>query len=319
MFANEKHVEVAPQTHLKAISRTSNGSKCIQNTIKTIWGCTSNAPQSNPKNIKWLKMLSNNYQSCLRLHLKRTSNPSQEFQMVQNAFKTTIKAVWGCTSNAPQSNLKNLKWFKMHSTIKENCVRLHLKHTPKPSQEHQGVQKSFKIQSQPFEVAPQTHFKAISRTSSVFTTSSHTSRMAIPSFMWSCHARAASVGCKPRGCTVTCTVGMARGWRCRGGTICGLKKVCLQFGANSDYDLCWSVHNSTTNTRDSKLFDSHWIGQCETKSWNHKSHIVKPTTKSNYSTPPSHRLLSKTWLQCWRVRRLHSRHTWDAFEVVPDV
>ena len=145
----------------------------------------------------------------------------------------------------------------MHFKNNQNCVRLHIKRTPKPFQEYQIVQKSFKIQSQPFELAPQTHLKAISRTSSMFTTSSHASRMATPSFMWSCHARAASVGCKPRGCTVTCTVGKARGWRCRSGTICGFKKECLQFAANSDYDLCRSVHNLTTNTRDSKLFDSH--------------------------------------------------------------
>ena len=33
--------------------------------------------------------------------------------------------------------------------------------------------------------------------------------MPMPSSTWRCHARTASVGCKPRGCTVTCTVGIA--------------------------------------------------------------------------------------------------------------
>ena len=161
----------------------------------------------------------------------------------------------------------------MPSKYYQNDSRLHLKRTSKQSQELQMVQIAFKIQSKRFEVAPQTHLKAISRTStariarhtalkegfapSMFTTSSHTSRMAIPSSTWSCHARAASVGCRPRGCTVTCTVGMASGWRCGDGTVCGFKKMRLQFGVNSDYDPCLNVHSLTTNTRDSKLFDPH--------------------------------------------------------------
>lgn len=33
--------------------------------------------------------------------------------------------------------------------------------------------------------------------------------MPMPSSTWRCHARTASVGCKPRGCAVTCTVGIA--------------------------------------------------------------------------------------------------------------
>ena len=45
----------------------------------------------------------------------------------------------------------------------KNTLRLHLKRTSKQYQEPQMVQNAFKIQSKRFEVAPQTHFKAISR------------------------------------------------------------------------------------------------------------------------------------------------------------
>ena len=165
--------------------------------------------------------------NALRSHLKRTSKPSQEPQMVRIPFKkqsklfevafqtlksisrtsngsnssqTAIKTMWGRTSNEPQSNLKNFKWVKLHSKTIET------------------IWGGF---------AP-----------SMCTTSSHTSWMAIPSSTWSCHARAASVGCRPRGCTLTCTFGMASGWRCRDRMVCGLKNMRLQFGVNSDYDLC---------------------------------------------------------------------------------
>ena len=42
----------------------------------------------------------------------------------------------------------------------------------------------------------------------MLTTSAHTSLMFIPSSLFRFHARAAAMGCMPRGCSVTCTVGM---------------------------------------------------------------------------------------------------------------
>ena len=45
----------------------------------------------------------------------------------------------------------------------------------------------------------------------MLTTSAHTSLMGIPSSLLKCHARAAAIGCKPRGCNVTWTVGMGPG------------------------------------------------------------------------------------------------------------
>ena len=72
--------EAVPQTHLKAISRTSNGSKSIRNQSTV---CEA-APQTHTNAIS------------------RTSNRSKFIQ-------TTNTTIWGCTSNAPQSYLKNFK------------------------------------------------------------------------------------------------------------------------------------------------------------------------------------------------------------------
>ena len=53
------------------------------------------------------------------------------------------------------------------------------------------------------------HVNAISMESQMLATAAHPSLMPTPSSTWRCHARAASVGCKPRECTVTCTVDKA--------------------------------------------------------------------------------------------------------------
>ena len=52
-------------------------------------------------------------------------------------------------------------------------------------------------------------------------------------------------------------------------------RMCPQYAVNSNHDLCENVHNSTMNKSVSKLFVSHWIGQCETKSWKQELGSVK--------------------------------------------
>ena len=63
------------------------------------------------------------------------------------------------TQKAPQTNLKNLKWFKFNSKSNQNDLRLNLKGASNQSQEPQMVQIPFKKQSKRFEVEPQRHLK----------------------------------------------------------------------------------------------------------------------------------------------------------------
>ena len=85
---HSKRFEVAPQAHLKAIPRTSTGSRCIQNTFKTARGCSPNAHQSHLKNIKSFKSHSKYNHDHLRLHLKRASKLSQELQACSRPRRT---------------------------------------------------------------------------------------------------------------------------------------------------------------------------------------------------------------------------------------
>ena len=121
-----------------------------------------------------------------------------------------------------------------------------------------------------------------------------------------------------------------------------------QCAANPHQDMNESAQKSMTNETDSKLFVSHWIRQCETKSWNQELGNMKTDTQgkqelqepsvdiirktrgmhsqehfdSNYEAhrhKATIRLWSKTWLQCWRAGLLPYRHPWKAFEVVSDL
>ena len=85
-----KLFEAAPQTHLKAISIISNGSTRIQK----------------------------NKQSCLRLHLKRTSKQAQEPPMVQNAFKTQSKL---CEA-AHQTHTKAISRISNRPKVIQNTI-----------------------------------------------------------------------------------------------------------------------------------------------------------------------------------------------------
>ena len=86
---------------------------------------------------------------------------SQEPQMPRNRLNSNENT----TSMEPQIPSQEFQMIQIAFRNNHNDLRLHLKRTSKPSQEPQMVQNAFKIQSTLFEVAPQTHLKAISRTS----------------------------------------------------------------------------------------------------------------------------------------------------------